>query len=218
MATGETAYCLALRPDEGLLLGGNFQGYHYAQRNGLAQLTPAGSIDGDFDPGTGVNKGGAVYTMALQADGRAIVAGNFTTFNDQARNSIARINADGSLDVACTAGSGPDNSIGSMVVQSDGKLVLVGKFAFFDGARRNGICRLQPVPAPPRLSVPTRSGSGQVEIRLFGETAIHYSVEASTNLLDWASITNFTATRSEVPIFDSQAAALTKCFYRALAQ
>jgi len=52
--------------------------------------------------------------------------------------------ADGSLDAACTAGSGPDNSISSIVVQSDGKLLIGGLFKTVNGETRRGIARLSP--------------------------------------------------------------------------
>jgi hypothetical protein len=41
-----------------------------------------------------------VSAAALQADGKVIIGGDFTVIGSTARNRIARLNADGSLDTA----------------------------------------------------------------------------------------------------------------------
>ena len=49
-----------------------------------------------MDPSLGFND--AVYALALQADGRLLAGGDFTMANGLARQRIARLNTDGSLD------------------------------------------------------------------------------------------------------------------------
>src|SRR5688572_20660898 len=62
-----------------------------------AQL--AGGLDSSFNPtdvgfgfGNGANE--TVYTAFLQPDGKTIIGGDFTTYNDVELYRIARLNAD----------------------------------------------------------------------------------------------------------------------------
>src|SRR3990172_10311885 len=51
--------------------------------------------DADFNPGAN----GDVTALAVQADGKIVVGGAFTTLGGQTRNYIWRLNPDGTLDV-----------------------------------------------------------------------------------------------------------------------
>ena len=89
----------------------------------------AGEVDLSFDPGSGVN--GTVKVAALQADGKAIIGGEFTTVKGLVRNGVARLNADGSLDTHFNASidSSYDEYYGyaivaSVAVQADGTVTF----------------------------------------------------------------------------------------------
>ncbi|MCB0768305.1 MAG: thrombospondin type 3 repeat-containing protein, partial [Flavobacteriales bacterium] len=98
------------------------------------------TLDLSFDPGAAAN--GAVWSTTLQADGRILIGGDFTSYDGTARNHIARLNADGSLDTSFDPGIGADNDVRSIAVQSDGKILIGGQFASYDGTSRNRIARL----------------------------------------------------------------------------
>src|SRR5947207_15444190 len=60
-------------------------------------IVPAqGSLDTTFNPGTGGD--GLVESMLVQSDGKILICGNFTTFNNTSHAYIARLNSDGSVD------------------------------------------------------------------------------------------------------------------------
>jgi len=61
-------------------------------------------LDLSFNPGTGA--GGGVYSIALQSDGKVLIGGYFNAVNGTNRNGIARLNANGSLDIAFNPGTG----------------------------------------------------------------------------------------------------------------
>ena len=65
---------------------------------------PAGSVDTFFAPNPGFN--GDVYSVGLQTNGQIVAAGAFSIVNNYPRNSIARLNTDGSIDA-------PPSSMGS---------------------------------------------------------------------------------------------------------
>src|SRR4029077_1345518 len=57
--------------------------------------------------------------------------------------AIAQLNADGTLDSGFQNGlSGPNASISSVTVQTDGKLLIAGLFTSVSGASRTNIARL----------------------------------------------------------------------------
>ena len=68
-------------------------------RNRIARLDPTTGLADSFDPNANVG----VYSIAVQADGKILVGGNFTTLAPNGgaavtRNHIARLETDGRLD------------------------------------------------------------------------------------------------------------------------
>ena len=63
----------------------------------------------------------AVYSLAMQSDGKIIVGGRFASINGTASNGIARLNSDGTPDSAYTTaiGSGFSSSVSAVVTLND---------------------------------------------------------------------------------------------------
>ncbi len=144
-STGANAgiQCIALQPDGKILIGGWFTAYDGVARNHIARLNADGGLDTGFDPGSGASDAFAnVYTIAVQADGRIVLGGYFATFNGAALNSIARLNADGSLDTGFNPGTGADNNVWTSTLQPDGKILISGDFATFNGVDQAHLVRL----------------------------------------------------------------------------
>src|SRR5260370_747742 len=72
----------------------------------------------------GVDSG--VSSLAVQADGKILVGGQFATLGGQSRSSIGRLNADGTLDLSFNPGA--DSVVFSLAVQADGKILAGGAF------------------------------------------------------------------------------------------
>ncbi|HWX20634.1 MAG TPA: hypothetical protein VN578_12110, partial [Candidatus Binatia bacterium] len=83
----------------------------------------AGDVDLSFDPGSGVND--TVNAFAVQSDGKVIIGGSFTTVKGLARQSIARLNADGSGDATFNAGTVTDRYLSAITLQTDGKIIFI---------------------------------------------------------------------------------------------
>jgi uncharacterized delta-60 repeat protein len=135
-----TVGTLAVQPDGKVLVGGEFTSFNGMSRNYIARLNSDGTLDTGFDPGTGYNS--TVRSLAVQADGKVLVGGDFTSFNGMSRNYIARLNSDGTLDTDFTPGTGFNSSVRSLAVQPDGKLLVGGYFNTFNGTSRKYITRL----------------------------------------------------------------------------
>ena len=119
---------------------GGFITVNGISRSGIARLNSDGSLDSSFSPGLGADN--FVRTIALQPDGKVLIGGWFNTVNGVTRNYIARLNADGTLDTSFNPGSGPNNWVESVAIQSDGKVLLAGSFTQVSGQPRNHIDRL----------------------------------------------------------------------------
>jgi uncharacterized delta-60 repeat protein len=101
-----------------------------------------GSLDITFNPGAGVNYGN-VNGIALQQDGKILIAGNFSAVNNTNRRAIARLNTDGGLDTTFDPGDGVGSQILSMALQADGKAIIGGDFSSVNGFPRQGVARLR---------------------------------------------------------------------------
>jgi uncharacterized delta-60 repeat protein len=135
-----TVRTVQLLPGGRVLIGGDFTTIGSASRNRVAVLTSTGALDLSFDPGTGFNN--TVVASAVQADGKVVLTGNFTTANNQARNYLARLNANGSLDATFNIGTGLNSAATNLSLQPDGKIYVSGYFSSYNGVNRSGIVRL----------------------------------------------------------------------------
>jgi uncharacterized delta-60 repeat protein len=131
---------VAFQPDGKVLIGGDFTTVNGVGRNRIARLNANGSLDTGFNPGTGVL--GAVEAVALQLDGKVLIGGQFTQFNEVGRNNIARLNANGSLDTGFNPGTGADSTVLTVALQTNGQVLIGGNFTHVNGVDRNFIARL----------------------------------------------------------------------------
>ena len=145
----------AIQPDGKIIIGGNFTTYNGTTRNRIARLNTDGSLDTTFNPGSGASH--SIQTMVIQSDGKIIIGGYFTNYNGAARNRIARLNTDGSLDMTFFYGTGTNGWIYSIILQSDGKIIIGGDFTTYNGTTRNLIARLN---TDGSLDVTFNPGSG----------------------------------------------------------
>ena len=83
-------------------------------------------------------------SIALQADGKILVGGDFTTIGGQTRNNIARLDATTGL--ADSFNPNANDTVSAIAVQADGKILVGGYFngTNIGGQTRNCIARLDP--------------------------------------------------------------------------
>jgi uncharacterized delta-60 repeat protein/uncharacterized repeat protein (TIGR01451 family) len=130
----------SIQSDGKIIIGGVFSSFNGKARNCITRLNTNGSLDTSFHTGTGANS--SIIASAIQSDGKILIGGAFTEYNGIARNYIARLNTDGSLDSAFNAGTGADNDVWTISIQNDGKLIIGGEFTSYNGTSRNRIARL----------------------------------------------------------------------------
>ncbi|RZK29893.1 MAG: hypothetical protein EOO63_08060, partial [Hymenobacter sp.] len=115
-------------------------------RPALLRLNANGTADATFDPGTGPRLGGTnglPEGLAVQADGKILVVGEFDNFNGQPAAGMVRLNLDGSVDTGFSVGTGGNSAyLDAVAVQPDGKILVSGSFLTFNGQPANGLVRL----------------------------------------------------------------------------
>jgi uncharacterized delta-60 repeat protein len=147
-------HTVVVQSDGKVLLGGEFTTLQpnsapsATTRNRIARLNADGTLDATFDP----NANGTLYSMAVEAEGGILIGGLFTTLQPNgaqaftARNYLARLNADGSMDTGYNPN--PNGLVTCMAVQADGKVLLGGWFTTLQpnsapsATERNRIARL----------------------------------------------------------------------------
>jgi uncharacterized delta-60 repeat protein len=111
-------------------------------------VTRAAASAGDCDPWDAGIAGGGVMAVAVQADGKTIVAGEFISARDELRFHLVRFNPDGTVDAGFDPM--PDAPVSSVAIQEDGKVLIGGSFSSllsngsFLPVTRHRIARLHP--------------------------------------------------------------------------
>jgi uncharacterized delta-60 repeat protein len=132
---------LSIQSDGKIIIGGRFLFNNVsAPRHIIARLNNDGSLDTSFNLNSQSNN--YVYSTAIQTDGKIIIVGDFTTYNGITINRIARLNIDGTLDDTFNSGSGSNNKINTVAIQTDGKIFIGGTFTSYNGTTVNRIARL----------------------------------------------------------------------------
>ncbi|MEI6781685.1 MAG: Calx-beta domain-containing protein, partial [Verrucomicrobiota bacterium] len=127
-----------------ILVGGSFTLANGAPRHYLARFNDDGSADLDFNADSGAGGiDGPVWAIAVQTDHKVIIGGDFLSINGVARNHIARLNVDGSLDTSFNnPGTGASDSVRALTIQLDGRVLVGGLFTNFNGTVQNHFVRL----------------------------------------------------------------------------
>lgn len=134
-------YALALQTDGKILVGGSFTTLAGFPCEFISRLNVNGRVDTNLNAGSG--SGSLPYwvsAIAVEADGRFLVAGRFTKLGGTAHNSIGRFNTDGSLDASFRPAV--NSLVYSLAVQPDAKILVGGQFTSLAGQSRTNIGRL----------------------------------------------------------------------------
>ncbi|MFN0128917.1 MAG: delta-60 repeat domain-containing protein [Verrucomicrobiales bacterium] len=141
---GEVA-ALAVQPDGKILIGGQFTTVRGFTRRGIARLNADGSVDSSFNPDlpwlASSDYAVEISSIALQSDGRILVAGKHTLCWYDGGDAelggggyvcdkgwfLRRLHSDGRNDAGFSLGAITLNGIGPVAIQPDGKILAGGR-------------------------------------------------------------------------------------------
>jgi uncharacterized delta-60 repeat protein len=132
-------------PSGQILAAGGFTVADGVIRQNFAKLNSDGSIDTSFEitvSSTDSFVSPIINEFLVQPDGKMIIAGAFNTVNSVPANRVARLNSDGTTDTTFAIGSGFDDIVTALALQSDGKVLVGGNFSSFNGTNKSLIARL----------------------------------------------------------------------------
>ncbi|HSD13101.1 MAG TPA: T9SS type A sorting domain-containing protein [Flavobacterium sp.] len=118
---------LKVQPDGKIILVERFNGSDGSVvSTKISRLYPDGSLDQTFFQGVGITIMPKVTSLAMQSDGKILIAGNFSKIENTIVGNLARLNQDGSIDesfakVVLTG-------IETIAVQPDDKILIGGNF------------------------------------------------------------------------------------------
>jgi uncharacterized delta-60 repeat protein len=138
-SSGVTAKAVAIQPDGKLVIGGNFYPNPTYPDFLAVRLNADGSLDTTFGSGGfrhidlgGVGLADEVSGIAVQPDGKIVLAGSTHTMND-VDFGVVRLNRDGSLDTSFNGGyniygfeSRNTSDFASSVLIQNGGIIVVG--------------------------------------------------------------------------------------------
>lgn len=138
-----TVRTISVQSDQNLIVGGDFLNLNGISSLYFTRLNPDGLIDPDFETGTGFN--GKVYTSHIQANGKILVGGSFTSYNGNSAGRLIRLHSNGSFDATFNTITGATTGIiYDICEQQDGKIIIVGSFTKYNGVTVNRIARILP--------------------------------------------------------------------------
>lgn len=139
---------LALQSDGKILVGGVFARTTDGAQLTVARLNRDGSLDTGFNPSTATDRPALAVAAAGGSSGSSggvFVGGAFNAFAGAPYSGLVRLLSDGSVD---TTSFDPGTGAGGAAVNalarlSDGRLLVGGNFASFNGTPRPGLVRLR---------------------------------------------------------------------------
>ncbi len=180
---------IVLQPDGKILIAGPFSQVNGISRHSVARLNSNGSLDTDFGPGSGAVGGRPDISLALQQDGKVLVAGGFTSFNGTDRSGVVRLHRDGSMDTTFDA----ENRFGfvrSVTALRSGRLLVTDYVDSFGGSMAPH--RLFGDPAI-QMFQPAILSQNHVALEFFSVPGASYVLQQSTALPAWQSVSTNTA-------------------------
>lgn len=96
----------------------------------LAQENESPSAETLVQEPSSTGPNGPVYALAVQADGKILIGGQFNSVDGYPRGNLARLNADGTLDRSFVEGiaAGVNGTVQALAVDDSGRILVGGFF------------------------------------------------------------------------------------------
>jgi uncharacterized delta-60 repeat protein len=157
---------IAVQADGKILAAGQFSGPNSiggATRNFIARLDPTTGLADSFNP----NANSSLLLVVIQADGKILASGDFSSIGGANRNHLARLDATTGL--ADSFNPNANDAAFSMVVQADGKILASGGFTNIAGQTRNFIARLDATGSADSFDPNASSGVNSIALQADGK-------------------------------------------------
>ena len=125
------------------LVGGTFPSYGSSSGGGLVQVNSDGSVDSEFDVGSGFGSAvGGVYSMQKYRRG-FLIGGSFSQYDEMRAVNLVHVGDNGWLSKLFSTGKGFDGQVNSVSIQPNNRVVVVGNFEKYRGKKAPGVAQLK---------------------------------------------------------------------------
>ena len=136
----DTVLAIGLQSNGQIIVGGEFFFFNGTSTQSIARLNTNGTLDNSFFGA--ITDGDPIKVLTVQSNDQILVGDGFEFVNGTARNNIARLNSNGTLDASFNPGLALDNDVSAIAVQTNGQIVIGGAPFDISGASRHGLVRL----------------------------------------------------------------------------
>ncbi len=214
---------LILQNDGKVVIGGNFANVNSQPRSGIARLNDDGSLDTNFQNGLS-GADAQVHSVALQADGKVLIGGEFDKVNGVARGPVARLNANGSLDTSFQQAMNFQfldvDWVETVSVQKDGHVLIGGSISKVHELPVDGFARLWGDANVRPIIKGLRLDGGGFALTWYSLLNVNYRLQYKSDLNDatWLNVLgDVLGTGREVMKNDPTAINAQRRFYRVIA-
>jgi len=128
-------------------VGGFFETVNGFLSSRLVRMNSDGTVDTDFNVGTGLNAAPNSIAPAIDGSGDVYVGGGFITYDSIAYNRLIRLNSDGSVDSGFDIGNGITGLTNYVIsiapaIDGSGDIYVGGVFTNYNGSTHNYLVRL----------------------------------------------------------------------------
>lgn len=113
-----------------LYVGGSFTTYNGTSVSKICKISTTGTRDLSFVPPT-IN--GDVRAIAVDSSNNVYIGGQFTLVGTYSRNKIAKLTSTGSIDLTFDPGTGFDDTVNKLIIDTAGNLVAGGLMTTYNG-------------------------------------------------------------------------------------
>jgi hypothetical protein len=175
-------------PDGGIIVGGSFISIDGYSARRFAKLLPDGSLNREFSVGDGFN--GPVNDIYLRADGRMLVGGSFTRYDDSLKDYVALLEKDGRAAASSLKKLNLNNTVYSLSEIAGGLVVLGGSFTQFDDLGYNYVALAEGISSMKPASLTIQQSVDGISLNLTGEVGVIYVLEMSNDLIHWSKFSD----------------------------
>lgn len=172
---------IVIQSDNKILTAGRFSTYNGVTTGPLIRLNTNGSLDTNFN----LPLNSYLNTAKIQSDGKILIGGAFTLYSATTYNRIIRLTSGGTIDSGFTIGTGFNDEVFDIEVQSDGKILVGGDFTSYSGVTSRRIIRLNT-----DGTVDTSFNVGTA----FNSTVQKIAIQSDGKILVGGSFTTYTGT------------------------
>lgn len=122
-----------------ILVWGKFDAVNGTTRRNLAVLDAGGILDAAFNPA--LLGAETILSVQAQTNGKIVIGGTNFALNSPVRGSVARLNADGSVDRTFNCGRGANGNVNALKIRNGNKLLIGGSFFRYHVFPRTGLAQ-----------------------------------------------------------------------------